>query len=87
MSKELTPIQELRSYLDLKITKMINENAEINNKLIQLLEEVDNECIRLIPKEKQGFEDAFNHGWENHDGMKFDSGGTYYNTKYNNYEI
>ena len=83
MNKQLTPMQELRSYLDLKITKMINANVEINNKLIQLLEEVDNECIRLLPKEKQVIIEARENGFYSSENWKGDSQ-DYYNNKFKN---
>ena len=81
---EKTPMQELRSYLDKKITELINNSSQINNKLIQELEEVDNKCIELLEKEKQVIECTWIDGKENKSfgDNVFDDAQDYYNQKF-----
>jgi hypothetical protein len=67
MSKELTPMQEAIK----KVDSLAMDNKTINQVVLILKE--------LLPKEKQGFEDAFNNGvWNTITSEQ------YYNTKYNN---
>ncbi len=77
-------MQELRSYLDKKITELINNSSQINNKLIQELEEVDNKCIELLEKEKQVIECTWIDGKENKSfgDNVFDDAQDYYNQKF-----
>lgn len=79
MNKELTPIQELMEWVK------TNPNINISNKarVIEIAKS-------LLPKEKQGYEDAFNVGFNvglndetSPSNLTFNN---YYNTKYNNNE-
>ncbi len=69
-NKELTPMQELIEYLE--------NNSLIDKKVLI------NKCKKLLPKEKQVIEDAFDNGVIHGDSNK--SGENYYKTKYNIYE-
>jgi hypothetical protein len=75
MSKELTPMQELIEYLE--------NNSLIDKKVLI------NKCKKLLPKEKQVIEDAYENGYKIHGkkGAKLNKVfQAYYNTKYNIYE-
>lgn len=93
-NKELTPMMELLE--DLKETKItaietLNDIDDLHvRECCQISVTKTLDCIidriesELLPKEKQVIEDAYDDGWMNCNAKKYDSGETYYNTKYNN---
>lgn len=96
MSKELTPMMDLLQ--DLKETKItaieaLNdiENLQVrecckisvNKTLDCIINRIESE---LLPKEKQGYEDAYEQGKIDEETIHptYSDGQDYYNTKYNN---
>lgn len=75
-SKELTPMQEAKK----QIAELWSSPSDqpTYSQIFEILES-------LLPKEKQGYEDAFNNGLNCQ--VSGATGEEYYNTKYKNYEI
>jgi len=95
-NKELTPMMELLQ--DLKETKItggeaLNEmnDTTLRNCSISILNKtldciIDRIETELLPKEKQGIEDAYEQGKIDEETIHptYSDGQDYYNTKYNN---
>lgn len=75
-NKELTPMMEL---IEAKITLSADGYKTWSYVILSI-----DKAIQELQNKKQQIEDAFNDGWINCNGGKYDNGETYYNTKYNN---